>query len=156
MLCLTLHPVIGASNPAPFNTGLLNQSSPNSNAPIPIARIIDSTDGDIGPLALIPGVSMGLAEYSSANFFRDACQTCLTLLTSCPSIKLISLLLTTITDPLNYTTTLTFDLFGNLATVQKRNGVTHYRIHPSLQLSQPSHAPSPADRSSAREFPGSR
>jgi hypothetical protein len=63
--------VINSSQPAPFNTGLVNQSGANPNAPVPIARIIDSTDGDIGTLALTPGISMGLAEYSSANFFSD-------------------------------------------------------------------------------------
>ncbi len=63
--------MIGTSNPPPFNTSLLNQSSANANAPIPIGRIIDSTDGDIGTLALTPGITMGISEYSSANFVSD-------------------------------------------------------------------------------------
>ena len=63
--------IINASDPLLFNTALLNQSSANSNAPIPIARIIDFNDGDVGTLALTPGITMGLAEYSSANFFSD-------------------------------------------------------------------------------------
>jgi hypothetical protein len=58
-------------NSSPLNTSLLNQSGPNALAPLPIARIIDSTDGDIGTLALSPGLSMGIAEYSNANFFSD-------------------------------------------------------------------------------------
>ena len=63
--------MIARANPPPFNTSLLNQSSANPNAPVPIARIIDSTDGDIGTLGLTPGISMGISEYSSANFFSD-------------------------------------------------------------------------------------
>ena len=63
--------MMAVSNPPPFNTAILNQSGANANAPIPIARIIDLNDGDIGTLALTPGISMGLAEYSSANFFSD-------------------------------------------------------------------------------------
>jgi hypothetical protein len=62
---------IAASNPTAFNTSLLNQPSANPNAPIPIARIIDFNDGDIGTLALTPGILMGISEYSSANFFSD-------------------------------------------------------------------------------------
>lgn len=62
---------ISTTTPPPFNTSLLNQSNPNASAPIPIARIIDSTDGDIGSLALSPGLNIGIAEYSNANFFSD-------------------------------------------------------------------------------------
>ena len=50
---------------------MFDQSSPNAFAPVPVARIIDSTDGDIGSLALSPGLNIGIAEYSSANFFSD-------------------------------------------------------------------------------------
>ena len=49
-----------------FDPSLLNQSSPNPLAPLPISRIIDKTDGDIGILS--PNVNIGLAEYSNANF----------------------------------------------------------------------------------------
>jgi hypothetical protein len=60
---------INSSEPLRFNPSLLNQASSNQDAPIPIARIIDSTDGDIGSDALIPpGLNIGLAEYSNANF----------------------------------------------------------------------------------------
>ena len=62
--------MIANSSPL-FNSSLLNQSAPNAIAPVPISRIIDSTDGDIGTLALSPGLSIGIAEYSSANFFSD-------------------------------------------------------------------------------------
>lgn len=54
-----------------FNAALLNQSTPNAIAPVPISRLIDFTDGDVGTLALTPGLSIGIAEYSSANFFSD-------------------------------------------------------------------------------------
>jgi hypothetical protein len=49
-----------------FDPSILNQGSPNSLAPVPIARIIDKTDGDLGILS--PNVNIGLAEYSNANF----------------------------------------------------------------------------------------
>lgn len=62
--------MIANSSPL-FNSSLLNQSAPNAIAPVPISRIIDSTDGDIGTLALSPGLNIGIAEYSSANFFSD-------------------------------------------------------------------------------------
>lgn len=63
--------MIAGTTPPPFNSSLLNQSSPNAFVPVPIARIIDSTDEDIGSLALSPGLNIGIAEYSSANFFSD-------------------------------------------------------------------------------------
>ncbi len=63
--------IISGITPPPFNTSLLNQSSANPLAPVPIARLIDSTDGDIGSLALLPGSNIGLGEYSSANFYSD-------------------------------------------------------------------------------------
>jgi hypothetical protein len=62
---------IAGTNPLPFNTSLLNQTNPNAFAPLPISRIIDSTDGDIGSWALTPGADLGIAEYSSANFYSD-------------------------------------------------------------------------------------
>jgi hypothetical protein len=49
-----------------FDSSILDQGSPNPLAPVPIARIIDKTDGDIGILS--PNVNIGLAEYSNANF----------------------------------------------------------------------------------------
>ena len=60
-----------ANSPPLFNSSLLNQSAPNAIAPVPISRIIDSTDGDIGTLRSLPGLNIGIAEYSSANFFSD-------------------------------------------------------------------------------------
>jgi hypothetical protein len=67
--------MIATGGAFPFNTSLLNQSCPescpNPSAPVPIARIIDSKDADIGTLALTPGISLGIAEYSSANFYSD-------------------------------------------------------------------------------------
>ena len=54
-----------ANSPPLFNSSLLNQSAPNAIAPVPIARIIDSTDGDIGTLALSPGLNIGIAEYAA-------------------------------------------------------------------------------------------
>jgi hypothetical protein len=49
-----------------FDPSILNQASANPLAPVPVARIIDKTDGDIGILS--PNVNIGLAEYSNANF----------------------------------------------------------------------------------------
>jgi hypothetical protein len=50
---------------------LSNQPSPDSRYPIPIARLLDSTAGDIGASALGTGSGIGIAEYSNANFFSD-------------------------------------------------------------------------------------
>lgn len=52
-----------------FDQSLLDQQSRNDFAPVPIARIIDATDGDRGVLAT--GTNIGIAEYSNANFFSD-------------------------------------------------------------------------------------
>jgi len=49
-----------------FDPTILNQSSANPLAPVPIARIIDKTDEDFGVLS--PNLNIGLAEYSNANF----------------------------------------------------------------------------------------
>jgi hypothetical protein len=49
-----------------FDPSILNQGSPNPLAPVPVARIIDKTDGDFGVLS--PNLNIGLAEYSNANF----------------------------------------------------------------------------------------
>ena len=49
-----------------FDPSILNQASPNPLARVPIARIIDKTDGDFGVLS--PNFNIGLAEYSNANF----------------------------------------------------------------------------------------
>jgi hypothetical protein len=52
----------------PFAPSILTLSQ-NSLAPVPIARIIDATDGDRGtPQA---GNDIGIAEYSNGNFFSD-------------------------------------------------------------------------------------
>lgn len=55
--------------PLPFDKSLLDQQGGNQFAPLPIARIIDATDGDRGALAT--GYNIGMAEYSNANFFSD-------------------------------------------------------------------------------------
>jgi hypothetical protein len=52
-----------------FDTTLFNQSTVNQHAPIPIARVIDATDGDRTTLST--GHNIGIAEYSNANFFSD-------------------------------------------------------------------------------------
>jgi hypothetical protein len=58
---------INSVNPAiRFDSSIINQSSENPHAPVPIARIIDKTDGDLGILS--PNLNIGLAEYSNANF----------------------------------------------------------------------------------------
>jgi hypothetical protein len=57
---------INQSSSVRFDPSILNQASPNLLAPVPVARIIDKTDGDIGILS--PNVNIGLAEYSNANF----------------------------------------------------------------------------------------
>lgn len=62
---------ISAMSPPPYNISALNQPSPDPQAPVPFSRLIDSTAGDIGLLALSPGLNLGIAEYSSANFFSD-------------------------------------------------------------------------------------
>jgi len=62
--------IVGSTPPA-FDISTLNQPSPDAQAPVPISRLIDSTAGDIGLLALTPGLNLGVAEYSSANFFSD-------------------------------------------------------------------------------------
>jgi hypothetical protein len=49
-----------------FHPSILDQSSANPHAPVPIARIIDKTDGDFGVLS--PNLNIGMAEYSNANF----------------------------------------------------------------------------------------
>ena len=49
-----------------FDPSILNQVSSNPLAPVPVARIIDKTDGDFGVLS--PNFNIGLAEYSNANF----------------------------------------------------------------------------------------
>lgn len=51
-----------------FNTSVLSVP-PNPFAPIPIARIIDATDDDRGTPSA--GNDIGIAEYSSGNFFSD-------------------------------------------------------------------------------------
>ena len=56
-----------ASN-QPFDPSIL-ELSPNPLASIPIARIIDATDGDRG--APEAGNNIGIAEYSNGNFFSD-------------------------------------------------------------------------------------
>jgi hypothetical protein len=59
---------IAGSISQPVDQSILNTAS-NPLAPIPIARIIDATDGDRGtPEA---GNNIGIAEYSNANFFSD-------------------------------------------------------------------------------------
>jgi len=58
--------LIGVSQALRFDPSILNQASPNPLAPVPVARIIDKTDGDLGILS--PNVNIGLAEYSNANF----------------------------------------------------------------------------------------
>jgi hypothetical protein len=52
-----------------FTPSVLEQTSPNSLAPVPVARIIDKTDSDFGVLS--PNFNIGLAEYSNANFFSE-------------------------------------------------------------------------------------
>lgn len=53
----------------PFDISLFDQSTTNDYAPIPIARVIDATDGDRGTLST--GYNIGIGEYSNANFFSD-------------------------------------------------------------------------------------
>ena len=48
-----------------------NQPSPDSRYPVPIARLLDTTAGNIGATALGNGNGIGVAEYSNANFFSD-------------------------------------------------------------------------------------
>lgn len=64
--------MIASSAPPAFDISLLNQPSPDAQAAVPISRLIDSTAGDIGLLALTPGLNLGIAEYASANFFSDS------------------------------------------------------------------------------------
>ncbi len=52
-----------------FTPSVLDQTSPNQYAPVPIARILDKTDNDFGVLS--PNLNIGLAEYSNANFFSE-------------------------------------------------------------------------------------
>jgi hypothetical protein len=61
--------MINQSQPLRFVASILKQTSANPLAPVPIARIIDKTDGDFGILS--PNLNIGLAEYSNANFFSD-------------------------------------------------------------------------------------
>lgn len=50
---------------------LSNQVSSDSRYPVPIARLFDTSAGDIGGSALGNGDGIGIAEYSNANFFSD-------------------------------------------------------------------------------------
>jgi hypothetical protein len=59
---------INAAVSRPFDTSILNRT-PNPLAPVPIARIIDSTD-TIDPFPSA-GTDRGLAEYSNTYFFSD-------------------------------------------------------------------------------------
>jgi len=53
-----------------FDPSILDQQGANPLAPVPIARIIDKTDGDLGILS--PNINIGLAEYSNANFISKS------------------------------------------------------------------------------------
>ncbi len=61
-----LNRINGVTQALRFDPSILNQPSPNPLAPVPIARIIDKSDGDFGVLS--PNFNIGLAEYSNANF----------------------------------------------------------------------------------------
>jgi hypothetical protein len=63
--------MIGGMTPPALDPSFLNQASPDAQAPVPIARLIDANPGDIGTQGLTPGLSLGIAEYSSANFYSD-------------------------------------------------------------------------------------
>jgi hypothetical protein len=61
--------LLPASSPDP--SFLDNQPSADSRYSVPIARLFDTSAGDIGASALGNGSGIGLAEYSNANFFSD-------------------------------------------------------------------------------------
>jgi hypothetical protein len=64
--------LINTISPSPIDASFLsNRPSADSRYPIPISRFIDTTAGDIAALALGNGTSIGIAEYSNANFFSD-------------------------------------------------------------------------------------
>jgi hypothetical protein len=62
----SLDMINGTTQALRFDPSILDQTSPNPYARVPIARIIDKTDGDYGVLS--PNLNIGLAEYSNANF----------------------------------------------------------------------------------------
>ncbi|MGH7825037.1 MAG: hypothetical protein ACREQ7_07650 [Candidatus Binatia bacterium] len=52
-----------------FDNSLFDQQSANQFAPVPVSRVIDATDADRATIQT--GYDIGVAEYSSANFFSD-------------------------------------------------------------------------------------